>query len=213
MNGANYEYYQRKYMKFQAFIADVSSLINLIISICKILSEFLLYKKMNKDIMKNILSLNGNNIPREKQFHKIMLNNCETLKYEKKEVKNKINESSKDEGLSNEMKLKIIPEKENNDEKIFKVMKKLNVLNIIKSFFCCKDKKVKLINLCTDIIEKDICIERILKRQYLIENEFDVLRDEKFFEIQSIIDSLYIKINGKIKDKIDKESSQNNKII
>ena len=58
MKGANYEYYQRKYMKFQAFIADVSSLINLIITICKILSEFLLYKKMNKDIMKNILSLN-----------------------------------------------------------------------------------------------------------------------------------------------------------
>ena len=40
-----------------------------------------------------------------------------------------------------------------------------------------------------------------------------MLRDEKFFEIQSVIDSLYIEINGKIKDKIDKESSQNNKII
>ena len=91
-------------------------------------------------------------------------------------------------------------------------MKKLNTLAIIKSFFCFKDKKIKLINLCNDIIEKDICIERILKRLYLIENEFDILRNEKFFEIQNIIDSIYNESNEKIKYKTDKELRQNDKI-
>ena len=83
MNGANYDYYQRSYNKFQVFVADVSSLINLIITICKILSEFLLCKKMNKDIIKNILSINvnkNNNISKEKQFHKIFDNNFEIIK-------------------------------------------------------------------------------------------------------------------------------------
>ena len=218
MNGANYDYYQRSYTKFQAFVADVSSLINLIITICKILSEFLLYKKMNKDIIKNILSINenkNNNISKEKQFHKIFDNNFEIIKdkEEKKEVDSKHNDSTRSEGLPKQIKFEVISEKENNDDKITNVMKKLNTLAIIKSFFCFKDKKIKLINLCNDIIEKDICIERILKRLYLIENEFDILRNEKFFEIQNIIDSLNIDTNEKIKDKIDKESSQNNKII
>ena len=218
MNGANYDYYQRSYNKFQVFVADVSSLINLIITICKILSEFLLYKKMNKDIIKNILSINenkNNNISKEKQFHKIFDNNFEIIKdkEEKKEVDSKHNDSTRSEGLPKQIKFEVISEKENNDDKITNVMKKLNTLAIIKSFFCFKDKKIKLINLCNDIIEKDICIERILKRLYLIENEFDILRNEKFFEIQNIIDNLNIGTNAKIKDKIDKESSQNNKII
>ena len=56
LNGASYDYYQRSFIKFQAFLADVMSPINLIITICKVISEFFLYKKMNKDIVRNILS-------------------------------------------------------------------------------------------------------------------------------------------------------------
>ena len=41
MNGASYDYYQRSFIKFQAFLADVMSLINLLITISKIISEFL----------------------------------------------------------------------------------------------------------------------------------------------------------------------------
>ena len=58
MNFANYDYYKRVYIKFQSFLADVSSLINLLITISKIISEFLLFKKMNKDIIRNIISIN-----------------------------------------------------------------------------------------------------------------------------------------------------------
>ena len=52
---------------------------------------------------------------------------------------------------------------EKEDNNIIKVMKNLDFINIIKSFFCIKDKKLKLINLCNDIVNKDICIERVLK--------------------------------------------------
>ena len=217
MNGASYDYYQRSYTKFQAFVADVSSLINLIIIICKVLSEFLLYKKMNKDIIRNILFSNeikNNNILRERQFHKSFINNCEIgiNEKEKKEVEIKNTESSRSEKISNEIKSDVTSDKENNNEKIINVMKKLTISIIIRSFFCFKNKKIKLTNLCNDIIEKDICIERILKRLYLIENEFDILRNEKFFEIQNIIDSIYNESNEKIKYKTDKELRQNDKI-
>ena len=63
---------------------------------------------------------------------------------------------------------------ENEDKNMIKLMKNLNFINIIKSFFCFKDKKLKLINICNDIINKDICVERILKRLYL-EKEYNSL--------------------------------------
>ena len=71
INGASYDYYQRTFNKFQAFLADVTSLINLLITICKAISKFLLYKKMNKDIIRYILTSNetkNNNISKEKKF-------------------------------------------------------------------------------------------------------------------------------------------------
>ena len=56
INGANYDYDKRTFKKFQSFLAEVMSLINLLITICKYISEFLLYKKMNKDIIRYILT-------------------------------------------------------------------------------------------------------------------------------------------------------------
>ena len=88
-------------------------------------------------------------------------------------------------------------------------MKNLKINSIIKSFFCCKDKKTKIINLCEDIVEKDICIERILKRLYLIENEFDILKNKNFFEIQNIIDNISKESNEKNNNKIEKISKKN----
>ena len=40
MNFSYYDFYRRSFVKFQSFLADVMSLINLLISICKVLSEF-----------------------------------------------------------------------------------------------------------------------------------------------------------------------------
>ena len=209
MNGASYDYYQRSFIKFQAFLADVMSLINLLITISKIISEFLLNKKMDKDIIRYILTsnnINKNNISKEKQIHEIFDNN-----YDKNQKR--IIDTQKSVDSSNEISSKIDLESENKNEKINNIMKNLKINSIIKSFFCCEDKKTKIINLCEDIVEKDICIERILKRLYLIENEFDILKNKNFFEIQNIIDNISNESNEIRKDKIKKISKKNKEVI
>jgi hypothetical protein len=45
INKSNYDYYKRTYTKFQSFLADITSLIKLIITIFKLLTYFLLNKK------------------------------------------------------------------------------------------------------------------------------------------------------------------------
>ena len=209
MNGASYDYYQRSFIKFQAFLADVMSLINLLITISKIISEFLLNKKMDKDIIRYILTsnnINKNNISKEKQIHEIFDNN-----YDKNQKR--IIDTQKSVDSSNEISSKIDLESENKNEKINNIMKNLKINSIIKSFFCCEDKKTKIINLCEDIVEKDICIERILKRLYLIENEFDILKNKNFFEIQNIIDNISKESNEKNNNKIEKISKKNKEVI
>ena len=209
MNGASYDYYQRSFIKFQAFLADVMSLINLLITISKIISEFLLNKKMDKDIIRYILTsndINKNNIAKEKQIHEIFDND-----YEKN--RNRIIDIPKITDSSNDISTKNDLESENKNERINNIMKNLKINSIIKSFFCCEDKKTKIINLCEDIVEKDICIERILKRLYLIENEFDILKNKNFFEIQNIIDNISNESNEIRKDKIKKISKKNKEVI
>ena len=67
INSANYDYYLGTFKKFQSFLAEIMSLINLIITISNLISEFLLYKKMNKDIIRFILtSKNKKKINRKK---------------------------------------------------------------------------------------------------------------------------------------------------
>ena len=205
MSEASYDYYQRSFIKFQAFLADVMSLINLLITISKIISEFLLNKKMDKDIIRYILisnNINKNNISKEKQIHEIFDNN-----YDKNQKR--IIDTQKSVDSSNEISSKIDLESEN----INKIMKNLKINSIIKSFFCCEDKKTKIINLCEDIVKKDICIERILKRLYLIENEFDILKNKNFFEIQNIIDNISKESNEKNNNKIEKISKKNKEVI
>ena len=181
MNFANYDYYKRVYIKFQSFLADVTSLINLLIAISKIVSELLLSKKMNKDIFRNIIETNEK---KEKYIKEKVLFSLE------KKI-NQILEADKESSLGNEDKShkriadneiinsKSIIAPSNNDSNIENksiniktdnVMKNLKSLNIIKSLFCFKDKKTKLIDLCDRAINKYLCIERILKRLYTLEN-------------------------------------------
>ena len=94
---------------------------------------------------------------------------------------------------------------ENEDKNIIKVMKILNITNIIKSFFCIKDRKLKLINLCNDIVNKDICVERILKRLYILENEYNSLIKED--ATTSFINNDISKIKNIIK-RINNESKK-----
>ena len=220
MNSANYDLYRRTFIKFQSFLADVMSLINLLITISKVVTEFLLYKKMHKDIIKYIITSN-NNIKENKIGKEIFQNklkskkifdiyDCKGEKFEKKINQNQVVGEKVNSKISLEVHNKDCTlEMENEDKNIIKVMKILNITNIIKSFFCLKDRKLKLINLCNDIVNKDICIERILKRLYTLENQYNSLMEEdssKSFinsdisKIKNIIKRINNEVNKQIKN-------------
>lgn len=196
------------------------SLINLLITISKIVSEFLLYKKMHKDIIRNILTMNEkenyikrrNIISKNHKLDNIYDSDKVTKKekYEKKIIENKILE---DENSKNAIQLKndvFVIENEIFDKKIINVMKNLNIINIMKSFFCYKERKLKLINLCNDIVYKDLCVERILKRLYTLENNYNLLLgedknifyiDDDFWQIKKLITKIDNEINKETKLK------------
>ena len=191
------------------------SLINLLISISKVITEFLLYKKMNKDIIKNIIINNNikeNKIekaifPNKLKLKKIFdFDDSKVEKFEKKIIQNQINEEKATSKVSLDIQNKdFVLEFEKEDNNIIKVMKNLDFINIIKSFFCFKDKKLKLINLCNDIINKDICIERILKRLYILEKEYNLLIEKD--KNKSFINDDISKIKNIIK-RINNETNK-----
>ena len=116
--------------------------------------------KINK-LCKN--SENNNTTPIERnntQYESVdMINN--KLENSERMEKKKLNTSKNDISYKSE-KIKQI--KINN-----KHIEKVNYFHILKSYFCFKDKKTEMINLCNDIITEDMCIERILERFYNLE--------------------------------------------
>ena len=210
MNSANYDFYRRKYEKFQSFVADVSSLINLLITISQVISEFLLSKKMNKDIIRYILTTNNkmkkNTSEKQTSFNGSKLN--EIIENDKKSQSLSSEKKVMDINILENQKSKNPLDSNNNennfgngidDKKIIYVMKKLKFINILKSFFSWKEKKLKLIELCDNIIKKEICIEKILKRLYILERIFNIIIEENrelyinndISQIKEIIDSIY----------------------
>ena len=91
---------------------------------------------------------------------------------EKKNIKSKSMEKPQTDIYNSEKENnKSFGVEENNEININnKLIKNINYFDIIKSYFCFNDKKTKMINLCHNIISKDICIERILERFYNLEN-------------------------------------------
>ena len=94
------------------------------------------------------------------------------------------------------------------------MFKEINYCHILKSYFCFKDKNSKLINICYNIITKDICIERILKRLYELENidyyltnknnkKLKSYKNKRFKEINKYLDTINNeKIKKSLKTKI-----------
>jgi len=60
--------------------------------------------------------------------------------------------------------------KKNNFKTNYKLLSELCFCDALKSYFCFKDKKTKLVNDYHNIIIEDICLEKILKRIYSLEN-------------------------------------------
>ena len=223
MNNANYDFYRRTFQKFQSFLAEVMSLISLLITISKVITEFLLYKKMHKDIIKHIIINKEKEIIPQKKLKKIFdINDNKIQKFDKKIEQNQIIEEKANSKINFETYDKDSAlDFESNDKNMIQVMKNLNFINIIKSFLCFKDKKLKLINLCNDIVNKDICAERILKRLYILENEYNSLieRDRKksfidndISKVKNIIKRINKEANKQIKNKYGHLSKENNMI-
>ena len=56
-------------------------------------------------------------------------------------------------------------------------MKKINILNIILSYFCFKDRKSELINLCHNFIYNELSIDKILFRIFKLEKIYYLLSE------------------------------------
>jgi hypothetical protein len=98
--------------------------------------------------------------PKNTQYESVdMINN--KLENSERIDKTKVNPSKNDIAYKNE-KIKQI--KINNEH-----INNVNYFHILKSYFCFKDKKTEMINLCNNIIKEDMCIERILERFYKLE--------------------------------------------
>jgi len=179
VNKSNYDYYKRTYKKFQSFLADITSLINIIIIILKLLTYFLLNKKMNKDIMRKIMIMDGFKECKGKiSFSKKsrLVKKLKDINKDKTIPEFEEKQNSKEIIKLNNIKLKDKKLKERN----IKVLKNLNYFDIFKSFFCFKNVKIKLIDLCNKIINEDICIDRILIRQYNLEKIYSLIKNQEY---------------------------------
>jgi len=184
LNKSNYDNYKRTYQRLQSLLAEIMSVISLLFEIGREISTFFCEKSMSKDIIETLVNRDKKHILKVQSYRinklcKTIENNNTTLierkntQYESVDMINnklensekidstKLNTSKNDITYKNE-KIKQI--KINN-----KHIEKVNYFHILKSYFCFKDKKTEMINLCNDIITEDMCIERILERFYNLE--------------------------------------------
>ena len=61
------------------------------------------------------------------------------------------------------------------DINYFETINRLNYNDIILSYLCCKNNNSKLINLCDELLQEDLCLENILSRIYELENVINIL--------------------------------------
>ena len=193
INQSSFDYYKRNYQKLQSLLAEIMSVINLLFEVGKQISFFMCDKKMSKNIIKAILD--KENLINKKNYKKNILN---FKRYE---------EEKKLSSERNKMNIKLIDKKNNTDisesnhhfkldiskdnnnfsrneikkSRITnnKVFKKMNYFHILKSYFCFKDKKTNLINLCHSIIIHDLCVEKILERAYNFEKIYHFLTSKE----------------------------------
>ena len=188
INKSYYDFYQRSYKKLQSLLAEIMSIISLIIEIGRIIGMFLLEKRMSYDIMNNLLKKTKNS-----EEYKPNIGNSINNNFNKKNNNNKIlsqSATNNNLNLSKNTELNLNGENIINDKIIEKTFESINYFHLIKSYFCCfKDKKTKLINHCHKIINEDLCIENILEKFYISETINNYFLNKKHKKID------YIKCN------------------
>jgi len=204
INKSNFDKYTRTYTKLQTLITEIYTIINLFFSIGRLIIQILLEKKMSKDIVRflfNKESIHNENNSSQFPIHKNnkinkLFKNTETNKISSSELfksnarsEEKINGINAFENLENfnkdNIKNKTINKNSVNESS--KILKQLNLFIIIKSFFCCKDKKSILINDCHNLVIDNISIEQILKSLYKLENIYCIFLEKSKHKIKKYI--------------------------
>ena len=229
INKSYFDDYKRSYQKVQSLLAEVMTVVNLLLEIGIIISDILCDKKMSKDIIRSILnSDNQNSLNQKNKKINRLFNDKETniLSLERKKIDNylsykrsctEILQKNDDIKLnmlknSNNIPTEVKVNKVNKQNIINKILKSLNYYHIIKSFFCFKDDKTKIINFCHKIINEDMSVERILERFYNLERiynfvytgekEKNLIEDKRFNELNKYIYNL----NDEYKKRIISDS-------
>ena len=191
LNKSNYDLYRRTYKKLQALLAEIMSIVSLLFQIGGQIVAFINEKKMNIDIVSQLF-----NFEDEKRKYK------SKYKDRVKVTSEKLNNSFK---LSEKNSICIEPSDNINDEIISengKILKKIYIFHIIKSFIC-NGNKDKLITLCNELIIRDMCVETILERFYSLgkiyntiineeeeKNNLSFYKARRFKDINSIINEI-----------------------
>ena len=229
INKSHFDNYQRSYQKVQSLLAEIMSVISLLLEIGGQISIFLCKKKMSKDIVFNLLNNNSNNNNSDIKcsFPNKKINILNIEQHPKNEIinKNRANKSpsknSENINIGKSLELTLIKQNTNTNKKVDntknneqnyknEIMKNINYLHNIKSFFCFNDKKIKIIDLCHNIVTENISIERIFERFYNLEKAYYFIsrkknkrlfnERQKLKEIKKYINKIY-----------DEEKNQNQK--
>ena len=197
----NFDSYKRSYSRLQSLLAEVMSVISLLFGIGKTLTEILLKRKMSRDIVKYLISKNlmyKINCENEEINNNQKYQNIEDSEIElthakknsekitiKNEKSNEVNNSKifSQKSIKNNFSSNIADFKtERNlykdkieDINYFETINRLNYNDIILSYLCCKNNNSKLINLCDELLQEDLCLENILSRIYELENVINIL--------------------------------------
>ena len=146
----------------QSLLADIMSIINILIGVSKLISSILLQKKMSKDIIKSLINESNNNI--ENKNHSLIETNYKEKKIfkdireravnsERNNINKELFEKSNIKDKSNNiLNNKLLFEKKETKRNIRNkqkenILNNINFLDVIKSYFCSKTKKLKLIKI------------------------------------------------------------------
>ena len=197
----NFDSYKRSYSRLQSLLAEVMSVISLLFSIGEILTKILIKRKISRDIVNFLISknlmyeINSDNeeISNNQKYQNIEDSEIElTHRKKNSETVTIKNENSK---KANEAKIDSMKSKKNNftdnvadfkteqninQDKIdginyFETVNRLNYCDVLLSYLCFKNNNSKIIKLCDELIDEDLCIENILSRIYELENVINIL--------------------------------------
>ena len=221
INKSNFDNYKRSYQKLQSLLAEITSVINLLLEVGRQISNILGDKKMSLSIIEYLVDKNTLNTKNRK--NKIMLiknkNNESSIRKVESEIfdnTNDLNNSTKNNEVKLNQNNNKIAKNINIDKKDGKntTLKEINFLHILKSFLCFKDKKSQFINFCYNIIIQDISIERMLERFYNIEKINYYLSNKDKEKLKCIKNKKFLEIDKKIDEincEITKEEKSENK--